>query len=78
MFDEKNVIRSQIRKPLSLQEEKHLNENAQCARVIGIVLETRPDQINKKSLLRKRRNGCTRLQLGFQHTDDEILAYNNR
>eukprot|EP00121_Abeoforma_whisleri_P016865 Awhi_evm1s15459 len=77
-FDESKVIQSQLRPPNSLQEEKAENEVAKCARVIGIVLETRPDQISKKSLLRKRRLGCTRLQLGFQHTDDEILKYNNR
>jgi elongator complex protein 3 len=37
-----------------------------------------PDQLNKKSLLRKRKMGCTRIQLGLQHVDDAILRYNNR
>lgn len=44
-----------MRPPKSLEEEKAENENAPCARIIGIVLETRPDQISKASLMRKRR-----------------------
>eukprot|EP01134_Creolimax_fragrantissima_P007795 CFRG7795T1 len=77
-FDSFDKIKKNLRAPLSLQEEKSINEKADCARIIGIVLETRPDQINKRSLLRKRRLGCTRLQLGIQHTDNEILDLNKR
>jgi len=62
----------------SLQEEKAFNETAPCGRIIGIVLETRPDQITRGSLLRKRKLGCTRIQLGIQSTNDEVLEINNR
>jgi hypothetical protein len=50
---------------MSLEEEKKENESAPCARVIGIVLETRPDQISKASLLRKRRCACPTFTLFY-------------
>jgi len=77
-FDPERTIISHLRAPLSLEEEKKENENAPCARIIGIVLETRPDQINRHSLIRKRKLGCTRIQLGIQSTDNEVLRLNNR
>ncbi|KAF1333536.1 Elongator complex protein, partial [Globisporangium splendens] len=61
----------------SLQEEKSENEDA-AVKIIGITLETRPDCINPDELRRFRRYGCTRVQLGIQHTDDEILTKINR
>ena len=63
---------SNKRKKLSLQEEITINETAKC-RVIGLTLETRPDCINKHEILRFRKYGCTRVQLGVQHIDDSIL-----
>ncbi|VTZ71122.1 elongator complex protein 3, putative [Plasmodium chabaudi chabaudi] len=65
------------RKKLSLKEEQELNEKSNC-RIIGLTLETRPDQINKDELLRLRYYGCTRVQLGIQHVDDYILKKVNR
>lgn len=67
-----------IRPMYSLEEEKFYNMKGKGARIIGIVLETRPDLIYKKSLLEKRRLGCTRIQLGIQHTSDMILEVNQR
>eukprot|EP00301_Raphidiophrys_heterophryoidea_P011497 c17617_g1_i1.p1 GENE.c17617_g1_i1~~c17617_g1_i1.p1 ORF type:complete len:737 (-),score=209.91 c17617_g1_i1:154-2364(-) len=77
-FDNTHAIRNSLRAMGTLDEEKAANTESQCARIIGIVLETRPDQINKHSLIRKRKLGCTRIQLGIQHTDNEILQLNNR
>lgn len=57
---------------LSLIEEQQLNESARY-RIIGITLETRPDHITAKEVCRLRQLGCTRVQLGVQHTDDAIL-----
>ncbi|MFH0873234.1 MAG: tRNA uridine(34) 5-carboxymethylaminomethyl modification radical SAM/GNAT enzyme Elp3 [Candidatus Komeilibacteria bacterium] len=42
-------------------------------RIIGLTLETRPDHINEAEIKNLRRLGCTRVQLGIQHTDDKIL-----
>jgi ELP3 family radical SAM enzyme/protein acetyltransferase len=69
--------RAGSRDRLSLAEEKKLNETAKC-RIIGLTLETRPDTINDDVIIRFREYGCTRVQLGVQHTDDEILKKINR
>eukprot|EP01055_Gregarina_sp_Pseudo9_P005397 Gregarina_sp_Pseudo_9__5396@NODE_65_length_4632_cov_53_918354_g60_i0_p1_GENE_NODE_65_length_4632_cov_53_918354_g60_i0NODE_65_length_4632_cov_53_918354_g60_i0_p1_ORF_typecomplete_len796_score302_05Radical_SAM/PF04055_21/3_2e22Radical_SAM/PF04055_21/8_9e03Radical_SAM_C/PF16199_5/4_3e22Acetyltransf_1/PF00583_25/1_3e04Acetyltransf_1/PF00583_25/5_2e08Acetyltransf_10/PF13673_7/9_9e03Acetyltransf_10/PF13673_7/0_00023RXLR/PF16810_5/0_3Acetyltransf_7/PF13508_7/0_37Alpha_GJ/PF03229_13/3_5e03Alpha_GJ/PF032 len=66
-----------LRPRLSLLEEQTLNEVAKC-KVIGLTLETRPDYVSKYELVRLRAYGCTRVQLGLQHTDDAILAHINR
>ena len=50
---------------------------AHC-KIIGLTLETRPDTINLGSIREFRRLGCTRLQLGIQHTDNVILEKTNR
>ncbi|EUD69130.1 hypothetical protein C922_00822 [Plasmodium inui San Antonio 1] len=65
------------RKKFSLEKEQEINETSSC-RIIGLTLETRPDQINKDELIRLRSYGCTRVQLGIQHTDDFILKKVNR
>jgi len=61
----------------SLLEEQKLNEVA-SAKIIGLTLETRPDHINVAEIRRLREYGCTRVQIGVQHTDDEILRHINR
>lgn len=65
------------RPPLPIAEEQKLNEVATC-KIIGITLETRPDCINAEELRRFRRYGCTRVQIGIQHTDDAVLKKVNR
>ena len=62
---------------LSLLEEQQQNEAAVC-KIIGLTLETRPDCIDIDELRRFRRYGCTRVQLGIQHTSDSILKQINR
>jgi histone acetyltransferase (RNA polymerase elongator complex component) len=62
---------------LTVEEEIKLNENAFC-KIIGLTLETRPDQITSDELKQFRRFGVTRVQLGVQHTDDQVLKYVNR
>ena len=66
-----------LREKLSLKEEQELNENADC-HIVGLTLETRPDQINKNEIKRLRYYGCTRVQLGIQHTNNKILDIINR
>lgn len=65
------------REKLSIEEEHRLNENAKC-RIIGLTIETRPDQITPDALIEMRWLGVTRVQLGVQHTDDKILKIINR
>ena len=53
------------------------NETAAC-RSVGLVIETRPDHISVEEVLRIRRLGCTKVQIGFQSLSDEVLALNKR
>lgn len=68
---------SLLRPKKSLKEEQELNEVSDC-KIIGLTLETRPDHITAMELKRLRSLGCTRVQIGVQHTDDEILRKINR
>lgn len=61
----------------TIEEEIKENETAKY-RVIGMTLETRPDFITKTSIKDYRRWGVTRVQIGVQHYDDEILKGINR
>jgi histone acetyltransferase (RNA polymerase elongator complex component) len=61
----------------SLEAEKAANEEARV-KVIGLTLETRPDCLDAAELRRMRRYGCTRVQVGMQHTDDGVLRKINR
>lgn len=62
----------------SLVEEQTINENLKFSRMIGLVLETRPDQINLGTIKELRKLGCTRVQLGIQHLDHFVLDLVNR
>ncbi len=53
------------------------NETAAC-RSVGLVIETRPDHISAEEVLRVRRLGCTKVQIGFQSLNDAVLAANKR
>jgi len=66
-----------LRPRLSVEEEQKINETAEV-KIIGLTLETRPDHINRPELRKLRRFGCTRVQIGVQHTDNNILKYINR
>ena len=72
------------RKPLSVEEEITINKTAKI-RIIGICIETRPDALINDNhykglswLQRFRKWGVTRVQLGVQHSDNEILRGVNR
>ena len=58
-----------------LEEEHRRNENAYC-RNVGLVLETRPDYVTEKEVRKKRRFGCTKVQIGIQSMSDSILKKN--
>lgn len=65
------------RERLDLQLEQDINEKAEC-RIIGLTLETRPDRITPVEIRNLRLLGCTRVQLGIQHTYDNVLRFVNR
>ncbi len=47
-------------------------------RNVGLVIETRPDWVTPEEIRHLRRLGVTKVQIGVQSLDDEILALNNR
>ena len=53
------------------------NETAPC-RSVGLVIETRPDHISEGEVIRIRRLGCTKVQIGFQSLNDRVLDMNKR
>ena len=60
-----------------LVEQQRINETA-AARVVGLVIETRPDTITPDNLRMFRQLGCTKIQIGIQSTRQEILDANKR
>ena len=60
-----------------LEAEQIRNENSKH-RNVGLVIETRPDEINEESVLMIRRLGATKVQLGVQTLSDEVLEKNKR
>ena len=57
---------------LPLEKEIHFAQYSQH-RIIGLTLETRPDCVTLKRVKRYRKYNVTRLQLGIQHIDNDIL-----
>jgi elongator complex protein 3 len=53
------------------------NETAE-ARAVGLSLETRPDHVTEEEVARLRRLGATKIQIGYQSLDDEVLSLNER
>jgi elongator complex protein 3 len=47
-------------------------------RSVGLAIETRPDEITADEVLRIRRLGGTKVQIGIQHLSDRVLASNKR
>jgi len=67
----------QIQKSATLEEAKKRNETAE-SRVIGIAVETRPDELHNLEIFRLRRYGVTRVEIGYQSTDDAINTISKR
>jgi len=61
----------------SLEQAQKINESAEH-RNIGLVVETRPDEITPAILYQLRHFGVTKIQLGAQSFQDEILRKNKR
>lgn len=61
----------------SLTEAQALNETA-AHRNVGLVIETRPDEITPDELRWLRILGVTKVQMGAQSLDDRILEMNKR
>ncbi len=60
-----------------LEAVQRANETA-VARCVGLVLETRPDHLSEEEVVRIRRLGGTKVQIGYQSLSDEVLSKNRR
>ena len=61
----------------TLEEAQQFNESS-SQRNVGLVIETRPDCITPHEVHRLRWLGVTKVQLGVQSLDDQVLARNRR
>ena len=71
-FDALNGVESD-----SLDEAQEINETT-GNRCVGLVIETRPDHINHEELVWLRYLGVTKVQIGVQSLDDQVLEMNKR
>lgn len=60
-----------------LEVQQRANETARH-RVVGLVIETRPDAVTPEALTLIRRLGATKIQMGIQSLDQRILDMNDR
>ena len=65
------------RDPLTIAEEIAINQSAKVP-IIGVCIETRPDAVDAFWIKKFRDWGVTRIQLGLQHTDNNVLKKVNR
>lgn len=57
---------------------QHKRNELNKTRCVGLVVETRPDNISEEEVIRIRKLGCTKTQIGFQSLNDEVLELNHR
>jgi elongator complex protein 3 len=60
---------------LIIEQEQNVKAKVKC---VGLVIETRPDHVDEAEVLRVRRLGATKTQIGFQSLNDEVLELNKR
>lgn len=60
-----------------LEAEHDANVDGQH-RVVGLVIETRPERITPTHLTALRRMGCTKVQMGIQSLDEKVRTLNDR
>ena len=67
------LLKRNVHVRLPLEKEIEFAQTTK-KRIIGLTLETRPDCITLKQIKKLREFNVTRLQIGVQHIDDEILS----
>ena len=58
--------------------DSHARNEEAPVRCVGLSVETRPDRLDEGEAERIRRLGATKVQIGVQSLDDEVLAANRR
>ena len=77
-FDAMNSYRDPGYVPASSLEEAQQSNVLSAHRNVGLVVETRPDWITPDEIRHMRRLGVTKVQIGVQSLDDEVLELNKR
>jgi elongator complex protein 3 len=77
-FDAMNSYRDPGYVTSSSLEEAHQSNVLSAHRNVGLVVETRPDWITPDEIRHMRRLGVTKVQIGVQSLDDEVLELNKR
>jgi elongator complex protein 3 len=75
--NQKEMPVDSVNSAVNLSEVHSYNESAHH-RNVGLVIETRPDEINPDELRWLRHLGVTKVQMGAQSLDDHILEINKR
>ncbi len=73
-YKRKGEIKKNSKSLVTLQK---INEKAKC-RVIGLSVETRPDYISLDEIKKMRTLGVTKVEIGVQNLDDDVMAKNAR
>lgn len=60
-----------------IKKQQIINESSEN-RCIGLTLETRPDYVDEKEIIRMREFGCTRVEIGVQTVFDDVAILNKR
>ncbi|MBU0649156.1 tRNA uridine(34) 5-carboxymethylaminomethyl modification radical SAM/GNAT enzyme Elp3 [Patescibacteria group bacterium] len=71
-FDAANAFGAENKKSKNLTQAQKINQRAKC-RIIGLTLETRPDCVTPEEARRMRELGATRVELGVQTLDHDVL-----
>jgi elongator complex protein 3 len=77
-FDAMNSYRDPGHVTSSSLEEAQQSNVLSAHRNVGLVVETRPDWITPDEIRHMRRLGVTKVQIGVQSLDDEVLDLNKR
>ncbi len=75
-FDAANELNSDGESS-DLKKAQKKNEKAGY-RIIGLTIETRPDWVTAEEIIRLRELGCTRVELGVQTLQNDVLALTQR
>lgn len=72
-----NSFKDGINHKTGLKKSQEINETA-ASRVVELSIETRPDMISNKEIIKLRQLGVTKVELGVQSLNDKILSANLR
>jgi len=72
----KNILKENASwEELFLAHEKNVKSKSKC---VGLVIETRPDEIDEDEVIKIRKLGATKIQIGIQSLNDDVLKLNKR